>query len=62
MGKRNDEVQPGPSSFNLPTIVKRKIIENYVDEGIGGDRKSAENCSIIGLTLSSVGPPVQNHL
>ena len=50
MRGRRDGGQPGPSSSSLPTLVERRIVEKYLEVGIGGDRKipvtdavSAEN-------------------
>ena len=50
MRRRRDAGQPGPSSSSVPTLVERRIVEKYLEVGIGGDRKipltdavSAEN-------------------
>ena len=50
MRGRRDGGQPGPSSSSLPTLVERRIVEKYLEVGIGVDWKipvtdavSAEN-------------------
>ena len=39
MRRRRDAGQPGPSSSSVPTLVERRIVEKYLEVGIGGDRK-----------------------